>query len=302
MEGYLATVCPPLRRVHLPISRDRAMFLLVALNELMLGLESFLAHAVSGTIRPNELIPIVFGPVAAVLLVIAVSIAGRRRAAGRWRVAGATISVATLLASVLVGLLGTGFHLVRALMPAAPRGAQLSILRLIWSPPLLAPLFFALVGVLGLAAAWPERGLESGMLVLPAGRRLRLPCSKTRLYFLLASLGILTADVSSVLDHARTDFSNPWLWVATGVGTFGAVVALTLALIARPARSDLTTYTVAMLGLIVTGLLGFYLHVRTDLLESTVLVLERFIRQAPIVAPMSFANAALIGLLALLDP
>ena len=296
MKGYLATVCPPLRRVHLPISRDRAVFLLVALNELMLGVESYLAHKVSGTIRPNELIPIVFGPVAAVLLVIAAGVAPR------WRVAAAVITAATLLASILVGILGTSFHLMRALLPAAPMGAQVSILRLIWSPPLLAPLFFALVGVLGLAAAWPGRESGGSLLFRPAGRRLQLPFSKTRLYFLLASLGILIADVSSVLDHSRTDFSNPWLWAATAVGTFGVVVALALAFIARPARTDLVTYTVAMVGLVVIGLLGAYLHIRTDLTARNVVVLERFIRLAPIAAPLSFANSALFGLLVLLDP
>ena len=48
---------------------------------------------------------------------------------------------------------------------------------------------------------------------LTEGYRLQLPYSKTRGYFFLVSLGMLATLISSVLDHAHTNFSNPWLWL-----------------------------------------------------------------------------------------
>lgn len=42
-------------------------------------------------------------------------------------------------------------------------------------------------------------------------------------------LGALATMVSSVLDHARTGFVNPWLWLLTAVGVFGTVVPLVVA-------------------------------------------------------------------------
>ncbi|MEW5868276.1 MAG: hypothetical protein AB1894_03305 [Chloroflexota bacterium] len=39
-------------------------------------------------------------------------------------------------------------------------------------------------------------------------------------------MAALATVISSVLDHARTDFSNPWLWVPTAVGVFTTAVAV----------------------------------------------------------------------------
>ena len=49
----LATVFPPLRRVgKLPLSRDQVMLLMMAINEVFLAIDIYLAHNISGTIRP----------------------------------------------------------------------------------------------------------------------------------------------------------------------------------------------------------------------------------------------------------
>lgn len=88
------------------------------------------------------------------------------------------------------------------------------------------PILFSLgAGLLLLAALWmkkhqPRRSRILATLVLLSSVvvglwgtyfHLVLPLSKSRLYFLLASFGVLIATVSSVIDHVRTDFSNPWL-------------------------------------------------------------------------------------------
>ena len=293
---HLATVFPSMRRVRLPLSRDQLMLLMAAVNELFLGLDTYLAHSISGTIRPREWIPIVFGPIAGGLLLLAGLIALRRRALAT------VIATLTLLASVGVGFLGAYFHFIRAILPYAPPGQQVSIDLLVWAPPILGPLTFALVGVLGISAAWIEDPPDSGVLVLLGGRRIHLPYSKTRAYFFIVSMGTLAALISSVLDHARARFDNPWLWVPVAVGVFGTVVAVTMGAIDRPTRADLITYLVAMVLLIVIGPIGSALHVRANLVGESTVVVERFLRGAPFLAPLLFSNMGLLGLIALLDP
>jgi hypothetical protein len=294
---HLATVFPPVQRVRrLPLSRDQFMLLMAAINEIFLGIDIYLAHSISGTITRNEWIPIIFGPVAGVLLLLAGLIALRQRPLAT------IIANLTLLASIGVGLLGAYFHFVRAILPSGPAGQQVTVNLLVWAPPILGPLTFCLVGVLGISAAWIEDPPDSGVLVLLAGQRIHLPLSKTRAYFFWISLGILATVISSVLDHARTNFENPWLWVPTAAGVFGTVVAMTLGAIDRPTRADLTTYTATMLLLIVVGVVGALLHVGFDLTALRVVVPERFIRGAPVLAPLLFSNMGALGLIALLDP
>lgn len=294
---HLTSVFPPLARWRrLPFSRDQAMLLMAAINELFLGLDTYLAHTISGTIRPYEWIPIVFGSAAGVLLLIAGLIAFRQRPVAT------VLASLVFLASILVGGLGAYFHLQRAVLFHAPAGQQVSLDLFFWAPPVLGPLAFALVGLLGLSAAWIESPADSGSLTLLGGRRLHLPYSKTRAYFYMIGLGILIALISNALDHARTRFENPWLWVPLAVGVFSAVVAVMLGMIERPTRADLFTYVGAMLLLMAVGGLGVILHGQADLTGRFVFVPERFLRGAPILAPMLFANMGMLGLIVLLDP
>jgi len=293
---HLATVFPPLRRIRPPLSRDQLMLLMMAINLVFLSIDIYLAHSISGTIVPNEWIPIIFGPVAGSLLLLAGLLAIKRRPLAT------LIANIVFLCSIAVGLLGAYFHLVRAALPTAPAGQRLSVNLLVWAPPIVGPLTFSLVGVLGISAAWLESPPDSGRLALLAGRYVRLPFSKTRAYFFWVGLGTLATVLSSVLDHARTDFENPWLWVPTVVGVFGTAVGVTLGAIRRPTRADLITYTSAMLLLILVGVIGALLHINTNLVAGGTVVPERFIRGAPFLAPLLFCNMGALGLIAMLDP
>lgn len=55
-----------------------------------------------------------------------------------------------------------------------------------------------------------------------------LPYRKTQAYFLIISMGSVAMVISSVLDHARDGFANPWLWLPTGAGVFATVIAGTI--------------------------------------------------------------------------
>ncbi len=178
MSPYpLADAFPAIRRVHIPFTRDQLFLLMAALNEFFLGVDTYLAHLISGTIVPREWIPILFGPIASVLLVAAGLLAIKRRMAAN------ITSTMVFFASVVVGLLGSYFHWIRAILPNAPAGQQVSLSLLVWAPPILGPVTFALVGLLGMSAAWQEDPPGSGVLALPGGRRLHMPYSKTRAYF-----------------------------------------------------------------------------------------------------------------------
>jgi hypothetical protein len=293
---YLAIAFPGVRRVRIPLSRDQVMLLLAALNEIMLGVETYIAHLISGTIVPYEWIPIIFGPVAGVLLLIAGLIALRNRTLAT------IIASLVFIASIVVGLMGAFFHLRRAILPTAPIGELVSVPLLVWAPPILGPFTFALVGLVGLSAAWVEEPTDSGTLQFLRGWRLSLPLSKTRAFLFMVGLGSLATVISSVLDHARTDFSNPWLWVPTAVGVFATVVAVGLGTIDKPIRSDVFTFVFAMLLMILVGVIGLGLHVREDLTSQGSIVIERFVRGAPFLAPLLFADMGVFGLAALLDP
>lgn len=294
---HLATVFPPIKRLRIPLSRDQVMLLMAAVNEVFLGVDIYLAHQISGTIVPNEWIPIIFGPIAGALLLVAGLIALRQRPLATG------LATAVLLASTVVGLLGAYFHILRAALPEAEPGNIISVRLLVWGPPFLGPLMFALVGLWGISAAWIEDPPDSGRLRLfYRDWTLQLPLSKTRAYFLMFSLAALVTTISAVLDHARTGFENDWLWIPTLIGIFSTFVGFCIAVIEKPHRIDLTIYVLTMVLLVVTGLVGAYLHVNDNLTSRGVIVTERFIRGAPFLAPLLFANVGALGIIVLLDP
>jgi hypothetical protein len=69
----------------------------------------------------------------------------------------------------------------------------------------------------------------------------------------------------------------------------------------RPTRADLVTYTATMLLLIAVGMVGAVLHVNFNLVAQGTVVVERFIRGAPFLAPLLFSNMGMLGLITLLD-
>ncbi len=291
----LAEAVPAVRKWKIPFTRDQLFLLMAALNEYLLAVEIFLAHSISGTIRPDEWIPIVFGPIAGTLLVVA-GVVNRRN-----RSLAVALAVPTYLVSIGIGLLGAWFHVYRAVLPFAPAGERVNLGLLVWGPPVIAPLTFALVGMFGLSALWVEDPPDSGILVLPGGTRLRLPFSKTRAYFFWVSLGMLATLLSSVLDHTHTDFTNTWLWVPTSAGVLGTIAPLIMGFIQVPTRGDILTYAISMVLIILVGGIGVVLHIQTNLVVEGAVVGERFIRGAPLLAPMLFADIATFGLLVLLD-
>ncbi len=290
----IALLFPYLSKRRFLLSRDQWFLLLIAINEAFLSLDTYLVHILNGTIRPREWIPIIFGAVAAVGLLISGALAQRRRSLA------AALATTIFVGSVIVGVLGAYFHLSRGMLPSAPIGQRFTLRLAIWSPPILAPFAFAGVGIMGMSAAWLEKPLHSGTLHLPRGLKISLPYSKTAAYLFLVALGILVALISSVLDHARQPWENPWLWLPVIAGIFGAITSLGLGLLKVQSRHDVATHIAGMFFLIIVGVIGAGLHIRADLGARQVFVIERFLRGAPFLSPLFFANMGALGLLALL--
>jgi hypothetical protein len=291
----LQEIVPLLKRWRLPFNRDQALLALAAVNVFFLGIDIYLAHNLNGTVGPNEWIPIIFSPIAGVILLIGGWIAMRNRPAAN------LIGTIVFATCIIVGVLGSYFHLRRAFLQTAGGGIVVPNEVLLWAPPLLGPLTFLLVAVLGISAAWEEEPHSSGLLRLLGSTRIQMPLSKTRALYLLTALFILVTVISSVLDHARTNFINPWLWLPTFSGIFATIVAAVMGFLRKPSRGDLWTYSVSLALLMAVGVTGAILHVNTNLTGQGAVIVERFLRGAPFLAPLLFANMGLLGFLVLLE-
>ena len=192
--------------------------------------------------------------------------------------------------------------MIRIMIPYADAGEVFNMNIIIWSPPILAPLTACMIGLVGIGSAWCETPVDSGLYVFTEKFRIRLPISKTRGWFLLVGLGILATLISSVLDHARTGWENPWLWLPVGAGVFGVVTCLLMGGTEKPSRGDLIVHTCAMFLLVIVGVIGTFLHVYQDFTSQNVFVWERFVRGAPFLAPLLFADMAAFGLVLMMDP
>lgn len=83
---------------------------------------------------------------------------------------------------------------------------------------------------------------------------------------------------------------------------FAVAVSFGLGLIRKPSRGDIAIYFLAMVLLLAIGVIGFVLHIQFDLTTQNAIVPERFLRGAPFLAPMLFANMGLVGLIMLMNP
>ncbi len=292
-----ATRIPGIGELTLPFNRSDFLLILVAADVVGIGLESYLAHLISGGIKPMEAIPIIFGPLAGLVLLFALWLRINRNV-----IATSTIIIlAVAAASISVGLLGSAFHWERDLAPADLPGSRLRWNWLIYGPPALAPLAFAGIGLMAIVAALRDTTPETGKLALPGVLTIQTPLKKTTQLLWLVALGILAATLSAFMDHGRTDFENVFVWIPVVFGIFGTLVTLLLALYENRTDADYRIFFWTMVIMVAVGVLGLGLHVNMNLAEgSGEIVKDRFIRGAPPLAPLLFANMGVLGLITMI--
>lgn len=292
-----ATRIPGIGEIKLPFSRNDLLLILVAFNEIMIGVESYLAHLISGGIKPAEAIPVFFGPIAGLTLLAALYL----RLGRNLITTSSLIIIGVAALSITVGILGSAFHWERDLAPADLPGARLRWDWLIYGPPALAPLAFAGIGVMAIVASLEDTKPETGRLRIPGLITLRTPLKQTQQLLWLVALGMLAATVSSFMDHGRTDFENVFVWIPVVTGVFATIVTLLMAIYPERTSSDYLIFFWTMIMMIIVGVLGSGLHINADLAEgSGDIVTDRLIRGAPPMAPLLFANMAMLGLITMI--
>ena len=287
---------PGIGEFHLPLTRNDLMIMLVAINMIGIGLETYLAHLISGSIKPAESIPVYFGP-AAGIAILAILFKGIRSPQRATYERMAILGISAL--SVVVGILGTSFHWERALAPSNIPGADLRWDWIIYAPPVVAPLAFAGIGLMGVLSSLEEP--EPGRFELAGMLSFQTPMSKTRQLFWLVALGLAAATLSAFLDHGRTDFENNFVWIPTFAGIFGTCITLIMAMYERHTPSDYFIFFWVMMLMLWVGVMGMGLHINADLPEGPQggINTERLIRGAPVMAPMLFANMGLLGIISM---
>ena len=293
-ETVMRLAAPLLKARSFGFTRDQWVLLLAAVNQFFLGIDTYLVHIANGTVLFREAIPIFFGFAAGAALLVAGIIALR------FKNTAAILATVVFILSIIVGLLGGYFHFVRGTLPTAPVGERVTIMLLILAPPILAPLSFAGIGLVGMGAVWDEEPADSGRLRI-FDRTIQLPYSKTQAYLLYVALGILVAFISSSLDHSRGSWDSYRVWLPALVGVFAMTVTCGYAFIDKPTVQDTLVYVFAMVMLLIVGVIGLIFHIQADLTANSVIVIERFLKGAPLLAPLFYANMGLFGLVVILD-
>ncbi len=274
-----------LARVKLPIEKNRLLLILVGVNFLFTGLDVALAHAVNDFHPGYELIPILFAPLAAASSFVAAvqSRPGRSVAA---------LHLALMLLGVGVGVLGTAFHAQQALNPLG----RLTWIWLTFASPILAPLAFAGISLVGLYAIVHEVEGQPGLLEVPGLGTFKAPISRERHFLWLVGLGFAASALTSIIDHGQYGY-NLYKLIPIAYGLFATSVVLTLAVSRRWSRADETTYVWTMLAAFAVGAAGFAFHLSGDLAETGKISLERILVFAPVLAPLLFCDLGMLGLI-----
>ncbi len=274
-----------LANIRLPMEKNRLLLLFVGFNLVFTGLDVALAHSINQFIPVYEWIPVFYAPLGAITS-FAVAIQAKPR---KWT---ALLHIVFMLFGIMVGILGTAFHANAVLNP----GGHLTWSWVVFGSPILAPLAFAGISLLGLYGITKEVEDESGMLEVPGLGTFKAPISRDRHFLWLVGLGFGASAITSMIDHAQYGY-NFYKLIAIVFGVFATTVVITLAVSKNWRKGDELVYFWTMVAAIVVGLLGFGFHLSADLAGTGALSLERILAFAPIFAPLLFCDLGVLGLL-----
>lgn len=274
-----------LAEMKLPMAKNRLLLIFVGINLMFTGFDVVLAHSINDYIPVYEWIPIIYFPFGALsCLMIAFQSQPKK-----WT---ALIHIALMLIGILVGVIGTAFHGYAVLNPAG----YLTWAWVVFGSPILAPLAFAGISLLGLYAVTEEVNNKPGMLKVPGLGIVKAPISRDKHFLWLVGLGFAASAVTSIIDHAQYGYSF-YKMIAIVYGLFAASVVLYLAVAKKWAKGDELVYVWTMVAAVFVGVLGFGFHLSADLAGTGAISLERILAFAPILAPLLFCDLGMLGLL-----
>lgn len=279
-----------LANLKLPTEKNRLLMIFVGINLMFTGIDVVLAHSINQFIPVYEWIPVFFFPFGG-LSCIYMAFQTKPQ---KW---SSVMHISLMLIGVMVGILGTAFHANAVLNP----GGYLTWSWVVFGSPILAPLAFAGISLLGLYAITEEVDNQPGLLEIKGIGIFKAPISRDRHFLWLVGLGFATSTLTSIIDHAQYGY-NVYKLIAIVYGLFASSVVISLCISKKWSKGDELVYFWTMIAAVVVGLLGFGFHLSADLAGTGTLSLERILAFAPVLAPLLFCDLGLLGLLVVAQP
>jgi len=248
----------------------------VTANLAILAADIYIAHSVNHFRKSAEYIPLFFSIGAPAVLGIVIALRWIWKLQSPWRDIGYLIGGL----SVLVGLGGVLYHLESRFF------LDRTLKSLTYAAPFAAPLAYT--------------GL--GFLLLMNRMVIARSAEWARWVILLALGGFFGNFVLSLTDHASNGFFARTEWIPVVSSAF-ATGFLLIPLAIAVTRRFLDICLVVMLGQAFVGVMGFWFHMRANLVEPGSGIFDKLVNGAPPMAPLLFPNLvglALIGLWALI--
>lgn len=250
--------------------------LFVASNLGILAADIYIAHSVNQFGVKAEYIPLYFSIFAGIALGVVIVLGWSAHMRRTWRLTGFVIG----WAAILIGLAGVLYHLDCRFF------AERTLKSITYAAPFAAPLSYTGLGFL----------LLLNRMITPR------TADWARWVVLLALGGFFGNFVLSLTDHAENGFFLHTEWIPVFSSAF-AVGFLLVPLISRVTRRYLDWCLMIMLAQALVGVLGFWFHLRANLVEPGHTIFEKLVNGAPPMAPLLFPNLvalAWIGIWALI--
>jgi hypothetical protein len=250
--------------------------LFVTMNLAFLAADIYIAHSVNHFQKAAEFIPLYFSMAAPVMVAVVIALRWMGRMQAPWRDVGYMVG----WLAVLVGMSGVLYHLESRFF------LDNTLKSLTYAAPFAAPLAYTGLGFL----------LIANRMVAPRS------AEWARWIILLALGGFFGNFILSLTDHASNGFFAKTEWIPVISSAF-ATGFLIVPVIAPVTRRFLDMCLVVMFGQAFVGVLGFWFHLRANLVEPGHSLFEKLVNGAPPMAPLLFPNLvglAFIGLWALI--
>jgi hypothetical protein len=274
-----------LANISLPVEKNRLLMLFVGVNLLFTGIDVMLAHSINSYIPVYEWIPIFYFPLGSISCIL-IALKTKPK---KWQ---ALVHIMLMVTGVLIGIIGTAFHANAVLNPAG----YLTWSWVVFGSPILAPLAFSGISLLGLYAVTEEVENQPGMLNVPGLGTFKAPISRDRHFLWLVGLGFGASAVTSIIDHAQYGYTF-YKMIAIIFGLFATSVVLYISIAKEWTKGDGLVYFWTMISAVIVGVLGFGFHLSADLAGTGAISLERILAFAPVLAPLLYSDLGMLGLL-----
>ena len=245
-------------------NHELVLELFVMLNLAFLAFDVFIAHSVNAFAHWGEWVPVLFGIIGALSLLLALVF----RSAKRW------VGLGVGWCAVGIGIGGLLFHLESQFF------VDFTIKSLVYTAPFAAPLAFCGLGLLLIMNRMVHgESIEWGKWVV-----------------FMTLGGFFGNFVLSLCDHAQNGFFKPSEWIPI----FTSAIAVGFLMTALLQSINFPFLKVCIAILIVNsfvGIFGFYLHLSVDLQSAELTMRDKLIYGPPLFAPLLFTDLALLGML-----